>query len=553
MKSVLLYLLVTGFLMGKGLPSSNPLRNVATRVYFTRAMGTHPLGLNPAMLGYYGKPVTMDLFKGRVSERPALENGAGYQENTGSVQEIYSVQIIASRDRKLVERTRNDFNRRFQGIPSVIIVMDSIYKLRVGDTTDRFNIETLRRSLIAAGYNDAWIVTAKSPLAGIESIPRFTMTVLGGSLDARNNAVSAEWINRQLYGGLNLRDPGKKDNFLSVFTPDVWNTNLMAGLTGLGFTAGNFDVSIFELKVISNMNLPTAILDLLFHGVRFDQHRDLSKPNLDLLAVAPISVLYGRQIVMPQMTRTIDRFYAGAGINFLLGLADAHLNAQQLEIATTTDSIVIKGRTRRVANVDSDSRLIALRGAGLSLDLGFVADIRPRLSVGLTGKDLFGTLIWPDRTVTSKEFFVQLSSADLDDIYDYNDDQMDSLRQSFVLRDTSYSTGPDRTIYPSRLIWGALYRLSPELTFDASVTHYLRSDYLDRVPPLVSLGLEYVLSPVFPVHIGVGFGGLDGFRWDTAFMLNLGSFQWYLGYGESRGMFNTAKGVNFSTEYRLIF
>lgn len=553
MKPALFYLLVTGFLMGKGLPASNPIRNTATRVYFTRVMGTHPLGLNPAMLGYYGKPVTMDLFKGRVSERPALENGAGYRENAGNLQGLYSVQIIASRDRKLVERTRNDFHSQFQGIPSVIMVVDSIYKLRVGDTTDRFNIDALRHSLIAAGYGDAWIVTVKSPLAEVESIPRFTMTVLGGSLDARNNAVSAEWINRQLFGGLDLRDPGKKDDFLSVFTTDVWNLNLMAGLTGLGFTAGNFDVSILELKVISNMNLPTAILDVLFRGVRFDQQRDLSKPNLDLLAVAPVSVAYGRQIVIPQLTGTIDRLYAGAGINFLLGLADAHLEAQQLEIATTTDSIMIKGRTRRVANVDSDSRLIALRGAGLSLDLGFVADIDPRLSVGLTGKDLFGILVWPDRSVTGKELSVQLSSEDLDDIYDYNDDQMDSLRQSFVLMDTSYSTGPDITIYPSRFILGALYRLGPELTIDASLTHYLRSDYLDSVPPLVSLGLEYLLSPVFPVHIGAGFGGLDGLRWDVAFILSLGSFQWYLGYGESRGIFNTAKGVNFSTEYRLIF
>ncbi|MCH8836990.1 MAG: SPOR domain-containing protein [Candidatus Marinimicrobia bacterium] len=550
MKQVLFYLLATGILMGRGQPSSNPVRNVATRVYFTRVMGTHPLGLNPAMLGYYGKPVTVDLFKGKISERPG---GDGNHDNTGNLQRLYAVQIIASRDRQLVERTRKEFNSRFQGIPSVINNVDSIYKLRVGDTADRFSIATLRQSLIEAGYSDAWIVTVQAPLAGLESIPRFTMTVLGGSLDAGNNAVSAQWINRQLYGGLDLRDPGKKDKFLSVFTPEVWNINLMAGMIGLGFTAGNFDVSIFELKVISNMNLPTAILDVLFRGVKFDQARDLLKPNLDLLAVAPVSVHYGRQIASPKLTRTIDRFYAGAGINLLLGLADAHLEAQQLEIATTTDSILIKGRTRRVTNVDSDSRLMAIRGAGLSLDLGFVADINPRLTVGLTGKDLFGILMWPDRTVTEKEFYLQLSSEDLDDIYNYDDSLMDSLRQSFVLMDTSYSTGPDVTIYPSRFILGALYRLSPELTVDAALTHYLRNDYQDGAPPLLSLGLEYVLAPVFPVHIGVGIGGLDGFRWDTAFMLNIGSFQWYLGYGESRGMFNTAKGVNFSTEYRLLF
>ena len=128
-------------------------------------MGTHPWGLNPAMLGYYGKPVTVDLFKGKILERPG---GDGNHDNSGNLQRLYAVQIIASRDRQLVERTRKEFNNRFQGISSVIHNVDSIYKLRVGDTADRLSIATLRQSLIEAGYSDAWIVTVPAPLAGLE-------------------------------------------------------------------------------------------------------------------------------------------------------------------------------------------------------------------------------------------------------------------------------------------------------------------------------------------------------------------------------------------------
>jgi hypothetical protein len=44
-----------------------------------------------------------------------------------------------------------------------------------------------------------------------------------------------------------------------------------------------------------------------------------------------------------------------------------------------------------------------------------------------------------------------------------------------------------------------------------------------------------------------------GFTWGGGFSLNLGGFQCNVGVGENGGFLDSAKGVRFSTEFRLIF
>ena len=171
----------------------------------------------------------------------------------------------------------------------------------------------------------------------------------------------------------------------------------------------------------------------------------------------------------------------------------------------------------------------------------------------MTLKDLFGRMRWPRRTVRERVFSMHLSSQDLEDIYDYNDDQIDSVRHSFTTLDTSYASEPGRTVYPAQIILGAAYQALPELTVDAAIVHYLENDYLESTTPQLSIGVEYARTPLFPVYFGIALGGIDGPKWGTGFTLNLGYLQWSLGYGESRGLLNSAQGATFSTEWRWLF
>ena len=543
MRSALLLGLIAGLLLASGPPETSPVRTATAGAWFTELRGNHALGLNPANLGYYGDPL-------RLGMPPSADPAPG----DISPLDLYSVQLIASPDKKLVLQTQRAVYRRVgDGLPLAIVLTDSLYKLRVGSFIQRDRAEALRDSLRTVGYPDAWIVAAARAPADQAPLPRVTMTVAGVSLYARNNALYPHWINRQLFGGLDLVDPKEKERFLSVFPADGWNLNLMAGFSSLSFSVGYWGFSLLAPGVISNFNLPAAIMDVLFHGVRFDQPRDLADLELDLLAVAPLSIDYGRQLQVPLLAPSAGRLYAGAGLNLLLGFADAHLEPDHLVVKTTPDSVLISGKTRLLSNYHPASSARPFLGTGLSVDLGIAADIGSRLNVGLAAKDLFGSLAWPHRYTTVNEFSVRLSARDIKDMSSDYDVHLDSLRHSYDHSDTTYVSGSGRTVYPSRFILGASWQVLPPLVAAASFTYTSTSDYLDRAPLRLSVGLEYTPVPAFPVYLGLAVGERNGFSWGTGFSLSLGALQWNLGFSQHGGMFNAARGADLATELRLLF
>ncbi len=553
MRSIYLSAMITGFLFAGGVTDTNPIQTATAGAYMTRTIDNDALGVNPASLGYYGKPIIFAAAEvGKLDTLGLMEKDT-VSASTDSTQNYYSVQLIASPSKKRVKETKKTFYSQFgKNIPWAITKIDSLYKLRVGDFHNRDTVDAFLGTVIGSGFKDAWIVTRNRPLEEPDQIPYFTLTLAGAGLYAGNNAIYPNWINNQLFGGLDLRDPGKKDDFLSVFPADKWNINMAAEINFMSFTLGNFGLSIFQPEVLGSGNLPPAIMDVLFEGVKFEQPKDLSALHLSLLAASPISVDYGRQLEFHQLENIVDRFYAGAGLNLLVGLTDIHVDADRLEITTTPDSILIEGETTILTNFDLDSPASA-RGTGFSLDLGVVADINPHLSVSLSLKDLFGTTTWPERYIAENEFSIRLSSEDIDEIKDYNDEQMDSLEQSFTELDTSYAAGSGKTAYPSQFILGSSYRILQDLIVHASFRHFMNNDYLEGIAPQLSIGVEYEPTPVFPIYCGIGIGGLDGFKWGTGFRLNLGAFQWNTGFGQNGGIFNTSKGICFSTDFRLIF
>ena len=553
MRSIYLSALITGFLLAGGLTDTNPIQTATAGAYLTRTIGNDALGVNPASLGYYGKPIIFGAAEDGKLDTLGLMEKDTVSASEDSIQNYYSVQLIANPSKKRVKETKITFYGQFgNNIPWAVTKIDTLYKLRVGDFHNRDTVDAFLDTVIGSGFKDAWIVTKNRPLEEPEQIPYFTLTLAGAGLYVGNNAIYPDWINNQLFGGLDLRDPGKKDDFLSVFPADNWNINMAAEINFMSFTLGNFGLSIFQPEVLGSGNLPPAIMDVLFEGVKFEQPKDLSALHLSLLAASPISVDYGRQLEFHQLENIVDRFYAGAGLNLLVGLTDIHVDADRLEITTTPDSILIEGETTILTNFDLDSPASA-RGTGFSLDLGVVADINPHLSVSLSLKDLFGTTTWPERYIAENEFSIRLSSEDIDEIKDYNDEQMDSLEQSFTELDTSYAAGSGKTAYPSQFILGSSYRILQDLIVHASFRHFMNNDYLEGIAPQLSIGVEYEPTPVFPIYCGIGIGGLDGFKWGTGFRLNLGAFQWNTGFGQNGGIFNTSKGICFSTDFRLIF
>ena len=539
------------------LASNNPLQTATAGAYHARAIGNHALGSNPANLGHYGEILILggpqqDTLAIDIPDSLTLLDSDSNAVVTDSVIYYYSVQLIANPDRKLVKKVQKDYLSQFgRDLTTAIIAEESLYKFRVGDLTSRDSVNALRDTIIAAGYSDAWVVTSVDPLPLSEEMtPYFTMTIAGLRSDIGNNALYPDWINKQLFGGIDLREPGAKDNFLSIFPTAGLDINFQGGGSWLEVGMGNFAISFIQLQVITSVTVPTAIMNVIFDGVQFDQPQDLSDLTLDLLAVAPLSLTYGRQLQIPALADKVDRFYAGAGLNVLLGLTDIHLESNKLMLSTTSDSIFIEGDQTLVSNIDNNNFVL---GTGFSLDLGIAADINPQLSISLALQDLLGSITWPETFRKTHEFSISLLSAEMEDIADYSSAEKDSLQESFTILDTTYASGSGNTTYPAQVVLGGAYRVSPALAVDVALRQYLDNDYFTGVDPQISVGLEIAPTPVFPIYLGVSAGGFYGFSWGGGFSLNLGGFQWNVGFGENGGFLEDAKGLRFATEIRLVF
>ena len=539
------------------LANNNPLQTATAGAYHTRALGNHALGSNPANLGHYGEILMLGSFQDDSLEIYMPDSLALLESDTNAVAVdsiiyYYSVQLVANPDYKLVKKVRKDYQSQFgRDLPTAIIDEESLYKFRIGDLTSRDSVNALRDSIIAAGYNDAWVVTSVDQFPLSEEItPYFTMTVFGIRGDIGNNALYPDWINNQLFGGIDLREPGAKDNFLAIFPSAGLDINFQGGGSWLDVGMGNFAISMVQPQVFTSVNVPTAIMDVIFSGVQFDQPQDLSDLSLDLLAVAPLSLAYGRQLQVSALADKVDQFYAGVGVNVLLGLTDIHLESNKLMLSTTSDSIFIEGENTLVSNIDNKNVIL---GTGFSLDLGIAADVNQQLSVSLALQNLLGSINWPETFTTTHEFSISLLSTDMEDIADYSSAELDSLQESFTTLDTTYASGSSNTAYPTQVVLGGAYRVSPALSVDVAVRQYLDNDYFTGVDPQFSVGLEIAATPVFPIYLGVSTGGFHGFSWGGGFSLNLGGFQWNVGFGENGGFLEDAKGLRLATELRLVF
>ena len=93
-----------------------------------------------------------------------------------------------------------------------------MYKFRVGDFLSRDSVNILRDTLMAHGYDDAWVVTSNQPLPlKDEMTPYFTMTLAGFEASLGNNTLYPDWINNQLFGDLDLQNPSEKEDFHSLY------------------------------------------------------------------------------------------------------------------------------------------------------------------------------------------------------------------------------------------------------------------------------------------------------------------------------------------------
>ncbi len=182
---------------------------------------------------------------------------------------------------------------------------------------------------------------------------------------------------------------------------------------------------------------------------------------------------------------------AGATVRYYDGLTHVHTDKLQARILKG-DSIVSSG---------SYDLLESQGGSGVGVDVGFLAEIDERWSVGLSCQNLFSNISWTDKTKRSRgEYAVKT-----DGIINLEDDLTSS---DTVTKGKSFSSS-----LPSILRLGAGYRVKPELLLAGDIEYYL-NDVSGETSPRAAVGLEY--RPQYRVAWRSGFslgGDNRGFNW----------------------------------------
>lgn len=393
---------------------------------------------------------------------------------------------------------------------------------------------------------------AADSLADGPAAAPLTLTLLSVSAIGANNAIDSQWLNSQLYAGLDLREPGSKERFLSVFPSGLWRVNAAGEVRSFVLTQGNWGLGLLGYEGVAEWDIPAELLDVLFRGVRFDQPKDLSAFEIRSRRTAPVSLAYGREVSASSRPAFIRRLYLGIGANLHLGLDRYRLQTDYMDILSTPDSLQIRGQISVHSTERPDGSRDAISGVGVSFDFGITAETRSGLTFSLALKDLLGSMVWPDSYVTVTRFSLNLQAQESGNLLANYRSALSAFGEMLEQPDSSYTVAVTTSPLPAVLMVGGSYRLTSQLVVDAAGQRVLRPGDFPANGPAISLGLQYTPFRRLPLFAGVGFGRTDRLSWGAGFALHIRSLQWSLGFGQSGGIFNGAKGASLSTELRLV-
>ena len=145
------------------------------------------------------------------------------------------------------------------------------------------------------------------------------------------------------------------------------------------------------------------------------------------------------------------------------------------------------------------------------------------------------------------------NAGDLTKILDYNDAQKDSINETFSILDTTAYIEDVLSNLPVKLNIGISYIYSNNIHFKSAVQYIGQTAFIGKIPSQISLGLVAFPLKSFSLLGGVSLGGINKINIGSGFNLKVGNFCFHLAGSQLGGLFNSANGVNISSEFRFLF
>jgi len=465
----------------------------------------------------------------------------------------YSVQVLATPSQDSLKLFKQRIKKKLKGIDTKVVFKDSLFKYYVGLMDLEEDAITLKdSSIIQSIAEDAFVVKyIAQTLDG--AIPKFSITLpIRFVLNMKSNVISAHFINRYINADM-VENPGLKTNLLTDIPSSGISGYFGMNSGSLDMTIGNYGISLLNMDIHLQHNIPKPFTEVIFNGIRFENPIEISDFDLRALIVNSTTFSFGRKVNIKDIPFPI---YFGAGLRYLTGLF-SYIESFEGQITTKKDSVNILIDTKMIYNGIGFSNPYLVepsqRASGYGLDLGIYGKINEKISAQLSFIGIGGSLNSNQTKIRNSINQIQLSNDDITKLFDYNETQMDSIENTFSILDEKKTGEGTSVAVPSRFNLAVSYIFSNDLHLKAAFQHLMQTDFIGSVNPRFSMGMELFPEKSFPILCGVSFGGINGFTLGAGFGIEVGKVRINLAGSQSGGLVNSATGFSLSSEMRLVF
>ncbi|SUZ54154.1 uncharacterized protein METZ01_LOCUS7008 [marine metagenome] len=377
------------------------------------------------------------------------------------------------------------------------------------------------------------------------SNPQFSMSLISLAFGLGSGVITPDWINDQLFGGRDLRDPEQKEKFLDGLSDDVnVQLPLASSLPIVNISFGPNVIGLGQVRSYTSINLPSGLTQLPFKGLPSGEVLDLSDLEIEHITYLPVS--YSRGFVLkPGIVPFGRESYAGVRANLLVGLAEIHTeNVSGILQGTGEHTLIdtdIEINSSIPFDIDTGTPKISL-SYGFGIDLGIITEIDDRLTVGASIDNLIASINWKSGERYTASSAGEITAEEISE----SDSVSEYLDQSEIRESVSYKTS-----LPMSINLSGSYLAKDWAVLDANLRIDVGDTYWASESPTISLGSEFFPGSKVPFYLGISLGGHYGFSWGTGLSIKMGSFIMDIAGGQEGGLFNSATGMRAGFGLRI--
>ena len=375
--------------------------------------------------------------------------------------------------------------------------------------------------------------------------PSFSMSLFSLAFGLGSGNITPDWINEQLFGGRDLRDPDQKEKFLKGLSDDV-NVQLpmASSLPIVNISFGPNVIGLGQVRSYTSINLPSGLTQVPFKGLPSGEELDLTDLKIQHITYLPVS--YSRGFVLkPRIVPFGRKSYAGVRASLLVGLAEIHTENISGILQGTGEHTLIDTEIEINSSIPfkADGKFPGLSlSYGFGIDLGIITEIDDRLTVGVSIDNLLASINWKSGDRYTASAAGEITAEDISEA----DTVSDYLDQSEIRESASYKTSLPMSIHLS-----GSYLAKDWAVLDANVRIDIGDTYWASESPTISVGSELFPGSKVPLYLGISIGGHYGFSWGTGLSIKMGSVIMDIAGGQEGGLFNSATGMRAGFGLRI--